>query len=367
MKNIIVWIVSLGLLFMIFTSGCEANQANPENNVSTAKTESNISVYTEKPIDVSMPTSTKITPIVNTPKLSETPEHYDDYVSENNWEGWILFVSDHEGYRELYLLSPETLETIKLGVGALEPSHPAWSHNYQKIAFLGKLGNKEVVYLLDLRCLLVENSCHDSVYSLSILGLNVQNGKIAWHPNNHQIAFQFWRGDILIRTGIAIIDIDTNDFQILIEDNAINPTFSQNGEILLYTSLLPLTDEPTDGNIFSLEISSKNQHLLLSPEIILRDSFKADWSLNDDIVFVSSTGDLFIGDWATKLYITDSTGSTLTDLMTYGDSPSWSPSGEKIIYMTREGLILLDINNFSSQLLFSIQGKIQNFQAAWSP
>lgn len=353
-------IVMLGSLALLLgmSSGCTGEKAL-----------SPVVVSTLTPNATSLPT---LAPSVSAPVntlSAETPTEAPSSTPVNRRLGWIAFSSARDGSRDLYLLSPDGQAIIRVGLSGLRnPGTPAWSPDWQKIAFVadGAGGRPHDILVVEIGCVDLPEGCLPHVRNLTEDEPGLY-GYPAWSPDGQKIAYSFRPSpDPTIAFQIWVMNADGSNRARLTDMGGSDPAWSPDGRMIAFRS--EFMAENQWGNVFVMNADGSNPKRLTQA---VPDSFAPAWSPDSGkIAFVSTEGqDLTADNKFTQIYVINVDGTGLKRLtggeLHGGDWPSWSPDGTKVVFVhSLGGLYIVEADGSNPT---KINGSEGGLFPAWQP
>ena len=248
-------------------------------------------------------------------------------------QGQIAFVSGRSGNPEIYVMDADGGNLRRLTDNSDRDFSPAWSPDGKRIAFISER---------DGHPRRVPGWFASEIYVMDADGGNQQNltnnpsddRSPSWSPDGKRIAFHSNR-EGRFNYEIYVMDADGGNLQRLTENPNLDedPAWSPDGERIVFSSAreghvvhnLDITDE-----IYVMDADGGNQRRLT-------DNRNSDWSPSwspdgKRIAFMSDRkGDHIKFD----IYVMDADGGNqhkLTNHRTWDGSPSWSPDSQRIVF-----------------------------------
>lgn len=226
----------------------------------------------------------------------------------------ILFMSDRDGNREIYVMNADGNNVRRLTDHPAEDTEPTWSPNGQQIAFASNRDGEFAVYIM--------NKDGSNPRRLSP-DVGSYAASPSWSPDGTRIAYV---SNALGTSQIHIIGLDGSEDRALTQRSyeSIDPTWSPDGETLLFAS-------NPNGNFELFIVRRDGTGMRQITNDSTMDSDSPAWSPSGDLV-VFAANSARLG----ELYVMNSTGSDVRVLVSTENaiisSPTWSPDGQSIVY-----------------------------------
>ena len=240
----------------------------------------------------------------------------------------------------------------------IAPGFPIWSPDGTKIAFTWS----SQIFVMDA-----------DGNNKKKLAEKVSNSFV-WSPDGSKIVFESWGG-------LVIMDADGRNRKKLPETEGYSPSFNPNGDKITFIMPKGLSCEECGSDntdIYMIDANGKNKKRLTNTKGKVKGF---EWSPNGSkIVFTLSEWDRCSGgchekDGNADIYIIDADGRNqeqLTKTPIRDLDASWSPDGDKIIFVSGNNLAninykiyIMDTDGKNQKKLST--NKEDNFMPVWSP
>lgn len=296
----------------------------------------------------------------STPRPSLTPTP-----SLTDLDAWIAFAYGRENDSEIYILRPSTGETRQITTNRYNDDAPSLLARTNELVYPSSREDGWELYLLDL----------DTGKETQLTHFDGQARFPAWSPEPgvRKIVFE-GRQDTSSgkRYSIWMLNVDSGSLTDLTKGSADSrPQWSPDGKQVVFGRAL--NDSDRDGKIttadfLTISIVDLTSQKITHPFIdIDQDNHQYAWSPDGEwILFCSVHGDVNGDGYANlddsrNLWLVRPDGSGQYELGLSNQSifsPSWSPSGDYIVYMVhrgdyREEMWLYDMKQQSSSQLMN--------------
>lgn len=267
--------------------------------------------------------------------------------------GTLAFTMRHNGNSDIYLLSQNTGQLLRLTYDPAEDRDPAWSPDGQWLAFASRRAGNWDLYLMDMHTGTVLRLTRDPAFE----------ARPSWSPDSQWLAYEVYDGENL---DLHIIHINGEPRYRLTNHPApdFSPAWSPDGRHIAFTSL---RDGSKDIHVISLD-TGEILNLTNSPE--QQEDFPA-WS-PDGAFLAYSAGPP--GNEEIRILPFDTaaiaTGELRPLLFGTGGEPTWSPDGNALAFVYRRGdtsyLIAANVSGWAlAQEGYSTRDWMS--RPAWSP
>ncbi len=230
--------------------------------------------------------------------------------------GMLAFTMRHNGNSDIYLLSQNTGDLLRLTFDPAEDRDPAWAPDGRMLAFTSRRAQNWDLYLLDM---------HSGTVLRLTRSADFEAGP-TWSPDGKWLAYESYHEENL---DIYILNVDSGEQIRLTSDPApeYSPAWSPDGRHIAFTSY---RDKNKDLFLISLDDGTVS-NLTNTPN---QDEDYPAWSL-DGAYIAYSTG--VPGDESIWMIPFDKealmTGQLRPMLFGIGRQPVWSPDGRAIGYI----------------------------------
>ena len=315
-------------------------------------------------------------------------------------DGPIVFVSDADGDREIYLLDPETGESSRLTNNSSADEEPRWSHDGKHIAFVSQESGDQEINLIDKegeqrrrltdspgsdasprwspvedRLAYVSQSQEDGDAGTDIYSLLIKDREINrvtfepvseelgdWSPDGEWLVF-FNRGAETDR-GLWLRNPEGVNVVQLTEDEDTQPRWSPDGKYIAFVRqqgdakaiflARRAKDDSWEEGIDTTELSHGSY-----------DDYSPVWHPDSKVIAFVSTRD-----GNPEIYTMQADGSDqrrLTRNEVDDISPVWSPSGKRLAFVTHlyGSADILVMNTDGTEQRRLTKGGAEDFSPDW--
>ena len=260
-----------------------------------------------------------------------------EYSSKLMYGELIAFSSDRDGDWEIYVMSPDGSNVIKLTDNTAMDSTPALSPDGKKIAFGSDRDGDREIYVMN----------SDGSNLIKLTSNSIVDLQPSWSPDGKKVAFR--SGESVGATGIYVMNADGSNSVRLTESHAFisNQAWSADGSEIVFSLIVDGA-----GEIYVMNSADgSNKRRLIEPAFSqgekMHESLPAWSPIGNKIVFYSFRHGFIetgpdAGTVTGEIFVMHSDGSNLVrltyDLDALDYDASWSPDGKKIIFVSdRDG------------------------------
>lgn len=232
--------------------------------------------------------------------------------------GHVVFTSDRTGNSDIFIKNANGSNRLQLTTDAALDKEPALSPDGTKVAFTSNRSGDEQIWVLDLNTSGLTNISNNSA----------DEDDPAWSKDGTRIAFA---SDIDVADGeIYTMDPDGgNRFRVTTNTRVdTEPTFNPDGTRLAFTAVISGNFEVRLIDSDGTDEAALSGHAAVDEE--------PDWSISNIIAFTSTRN----GD--EQIFTVNPDGSSL-NMITKGQSPSWSPLSTHFTFMDNTGSSQYDV------------------------
>ena len=254
----------------------------------------------------------------------------------------ILFTSQRDGNREVYIMNPDGSEQVNLTQHPATDLQAAWSPTGEQILFVSDRGGTRDLYLMD-----ADGSNVRRVFKRKI---EAWRTRPTWSPDSKQFAYQCvdWN---FIKNGLYLGTFGEEDAEFIAKYNT--PEWSPDDSEIACSEHHPLGSRLTFINIHT---QAQEQPL---PDKMLRWQFDPSWSAAGDKLAISGNKHPLpeILDralhraWKNKqtIFLVNRDGTGLRQLVDEAGPDAWSPKlspdGSEVLYTQGSQLFKVDVNS----------------------
>lgn len=266
--------------------------------------------------------------------------------------GKIVFVSDRDGNREIYVMNPDGSDQTRLTSNSLDDDHPSWSPDGRSIAFVRSGGSTNFAIWI----MASDGSRQTKVTNFVPAGSAFESTTISWSPDGRKIVYCDFRDIITINTdGTGRTNLtDGRDWNY-------QPAWSPDGRSIVFgRSTLFHGYYPA---IYQMDPDGSNMRLLYACPGYSACGY-SDWKPDgSEIVFTLSYMWNEDVDAIAKLRVEP--GATPVILLdTNNHSPRWSPDGTSIVFESNSVVWRMDATG-AGVIPLSASGHSEN--PDWQP
>jgi len=250
------------------------------------------------------------TPIPGAPPITPTP------VGSG---GTLAFTMRHNGNSDIYLLSQNTGNLLRLTFDPGEDRHPAWSPDGQYLAFASHRGGSWDLYLIEMMAGTVIRLTRSADYKASP----------TWSPDGKWLAYEAYVNDNL---DIYILNVENTESQRLTSDTApeYSPAWSPDGRHIAFTAY---RNGNKDLYVISLD-DGGSVNMTNTPD---ENEDYAAWS--PDGRYLTYSAGVPGNETIWKIPFDKEalvTGMVRPSLFGVGGQPTWSPDGRALAFIFRQ-------------------------------
>jgi Tol biopolymer transport system component len=354
------------VFLIMFLVGCSASQTV---------------VPTETPSVIlipSTPTQTLIPPTqTTTPLPTSTPPPTPTALGGG--EGKIAFVSERDGYQEIYLINSDGSNLIKVTNSITPKGDPAWSPDGKKIAFASNNDDSASLYIMN-----TSSSNPTKLIDAKDLSINSQAtpdwqlgiGRPVWSPDGKKIAFSasHYIGGSLIFFNIYVINADGSNLVSPADHSALdsNPAWSPDSQKIAFDSgvewdKVGFVTNSCGGSGGICVMNADGTDPINLPHKKGGEG-NPSWSPDGKKIAFNSSRN---GD--SEIFVMNSDGTDPINLTHYGSAwdhgPSWSPDGKRIAFSSyRDGNYEIYVmNSDGTQTINLTNHRSDDSGGVWSP
>ena len=237
----------------------------------------------------------------------------------------ILFTSTRDGNREVYSMSPDGSEQVRLTQHPAEDLEAVWSPTGEQILFVSDRDGVRDLYLMDA----------DGANVRRVFKKETYRESPTWSPDGKQIAYVHINWNLLTFI-IHIVTLGEQEEELLAD--GVGPVWSPDGTEIACS---------VGGQVIFINVRTRKQKRLL-PRKAMNWQRQPSWSaVGDKLAFAWNKNplppDLLLGEgvpneWLDKqaIYIVNRDGTDLQELVDeagpYAQYPALSPDGEDVLY-----------------------------------
>ena len=356
-------------LLFVFLTGCASSQpVVPTESLTLERTPSPVPTQTAIP-----PTET----LIPSPTFPPPPA-----TALGGGAGKIAFISERDGYSEIYVMDPDGSDQIALTNGITPKHDPSWSPDGTKIAFGVSNENSTSLYIIN-----ADGSNPTKLIDAKDLSMNRQAnpdwqlgiGSPVWSPDGRKIAFSTSHtiGGTLSIFDMYVIDVDGSNLVTPADRPAFDggPAWSPDSQKIAFGSGVEWDKVGVIfnscggiGGICVMNADGTNLISIANGTGYGGIDGAPNWSPDGTKIAFSSgrNGDR-------EIFVMNSDGSNTINLTNYGaawdDGPIWSPDGEKIAFNSyRDGNFEIYVMNADGTEPINLtKHEADDGAPAWSP
>jgi Tol biopolymer transport system component len=231
----------------------------------------------------------------------------------------ILFTSEQDGNREIYLMNAEGSDLQRLTNDPAEDTEPAWSPDRSQVAFVSNRDGDTAIYVMN-----IDGS---DVRRITPTNLGTTNTSPNWSPDGERLAFVT---DTYGSPEIYTVEIDGTDARRLTNNSSddLDPIWSPDGRHIVFSS-----NESGDFALYIMNADGSDIRQLTNDPNTDDDS--PAWSPDGTQIAFATNGR------SSEINIMDTNGANERLLTSTNDgfisSLAWSPASESLAYMVSNG------------------------------
>ncbi len=250
------------------------------------------------------------TPVPGAPPITPTP------VGSG---GTLAFTMRHNGNSDIYLISQNTGNLLRLTFDPSEDRHPAWSPDGQHLAFASQRGGSWDLYLMEMNAGTVIRLTRSADYKASP----------TWSPDGKWLAYEAYVNGNL---DIYILNVDSGASQRLTQETVpeYSPAWSPDGRHIAFTAYRNYNKDLyvislDDGTVVNLTNTPDEQedYAAWAPDGRYL-TYSAGVPGNETIWKIPFDKEALI------------TGMVRPSLFGVGGQPTWSPDGRALAFVFRQ-------------------------------
>lgn len=322
------------------------------------------------------PTPTKISPTSTLPPTATLTPAPTMAIGSG---GKIAFISERDGYPEIYIMNPDGSNQIALKNDITPKYDPAWSPDGSKIAFVSKNDTSASLYIMN-----ADGSNPTKLVDAKDLSMNEQAApdwqleinRPVWSPDGKKIAFG---ASHKIRGTLFIFDmyvIDADGSNLLSPANPAvfdsDPAWSPNSQKIAFVSGVEWDKVGlilnSCGGIGGICVMNADGTNLISLPHKKGGESNPSWSPDGKKIAFSAG---WTGDW--EVFVMNADGTNPINLTNHGAAwdanPIWSLDGKKIAFISyRDGNYEIYVMNADGSNLVNLTNHpTDEGDRAWSP